>query len=86
MDGPTKELQEKVGRKFDPDVIVECNVIYRQAGVCLCFDGKLRACAKVLDCFCTPRRLGGDYLHYYRMRHWSMPKMAKNLGLFAARG
>jgi len=24
--------------------------------------------------------------HYYRMRHWSMPKMAKNLGLFAARG
>ena len=33
---------------------------------------------------------GGLFLaltqHYYRMRHWSMPKMAKNLGLFAARG
>ena len=24
--------------------------------------------------------------HYYRMRHWSMLKMAKNLSLFAARG
>jgi len=24
--------------------------------------------------------------HYYRMRHWSMPKIAKNLGLFAAWG
>ena len=22
----------------------------------------------------------------HRMRHWSMPKIAKNLGLFAARG
>ena len=26
------------------------------------------------------------FMHYYRMRHWSMSKMAKNLGLFAARG
>ncbi|XP_066308979.1 F-box/FBD/LRR-repeat protein At5g22660-like isoform X2 [Miscanthus floridulus] len=26
-DGSTQELQEKVGRMFDPDVIVECNVI-----------------------------------------------------------
>ena len=26
-DGSTQELQEKVGRMFDPDVIVKCNVI-----------------------------------------------------------
>jgi len=24
--------------------------------------------------------------HYYKMRHWSMPKIAKNLSLFTARG
>jgi len=24
--------------------------------------------------------------HYYRMRHWSMPKIAKNLRFFAVRG
>jgi len=22
------------------------------------------------------------FMHYYRMRHWSMSKMVKNLGLF----
>ena len=26
-DGSTNELQDKVGRMFDPDVIVKCNVI-----------------------------------------------------------
>ena len=31
-------------------------------------------------------RLMGQYHHYYRMRHWSMSKIAKSLGPFAARG
>jgi len=34
---------------------------------------------------CLQTDLNDLCMHYYRMRHWSMPKMAKNLGLFAAR-
>ena len=38
------------------------------------YDGRACAIAPVSSC-----------RHYYRMRHWSMSKMAKNLGHFAAR-